>query len=1634
MTNNLIKTFLLILTLTPFMKSSDFAIELEDLFDISKSIPDLNKATFLDSLTPKTLVKNLGFGWNLGNTLDAFSTNENEGLESEIVWGNPYTTEKMINALVAKGFKAIRIPVTWHNHIIDKNYTIDTKWMKRVKEVVDWCINKNLYVILNTHHDNAEYKENVTIDYGVGYYPLKKDMEESERFLYNIWKQIAFTFNNGYDHHLIFECMNEPRMINLPNEWWYLKEDDLCEESVAVINEYNRLVVNAIRSTGGNNKKRFIMVTAQAASFDYAVNSNFQIPEDSDNTDIKRILVSVHMYAPYGFVMEPNITNNKFTEEHKNELYQNFIKLNKKFVQKGNYVVIGEMGIINKNNTQQRIDWGQYYLENCRNFQLSAFLWDNGKWDNTLSADDTWGFFRRSQLTWENGVFIDAVLHSAKSEFKEKYETFTVEPVATFNTEDVVIDYGNKKFDVTLSSKDIIDQVGFGWNLGNTFDAYNDDLQNQGLVSETSWGQPKTTVQMISFLAKKGVRAIRIPVTWHNHLIDDKYTIDPEWMYRVKTVVDWAIDKGLYVILNTHHDQAGYDENGMKYGKGYFPLWKDAAESEKFLYNIWKQITLAFNNGYDHHLIFEGLNEPRLKDTSFEWYYNDKKDMCIEAAKVLNEFNKLILKTIRDSKGNNNFRFVMATPYAAALTSLLHKDFEIPEDYIDTTLFPPEHSETNRVLLSVHMYLPYDFAMNPLSSDDKFDDYVSDELFKDFVDLYTTFVQKGYHVVVGEMGVVDRNNTLERIKWANYFMSNCRKYQFSAFVWDNNNVDNSKSAEETFGFFNRTGLKFYIDDLMNAFIKSSQIAIPNYVELFSSDLIETYDKSKIVIDQNSKEFHEMSSKDLIDQLGFGWNLGNSLDAYDDTQNQGLESEISWGNPETTQEMFLELVKKGFKAVRIPVTWHNHLIDDQYTIDPEWMKRVKTVVDYAIGLGLYVIINTHHDNAKYKNTLQYGQGYYPLSKHVKESEKFLYNIWKQIALAFNDGYDEKLIFEGMNEPRLVGLNTEWEFDATKTACTDAVTTLNEYNRVFLKAVRDTGGNNEKRFVLISALASAYDASMNSELEIPDDKRFNTLFNKILLSIHMYIPNDFAMQPNMNITAFTTENQNQMFEMFKNLYFKYTKKGVHIIVDEMGAVNKNNTDARIAWGVYYLKMARRFQFSAFIWDNGKYDNTETSEDIFGHFIRKDLAWENDEIIDRYLNAAKEPLWEDAEVFRSDFNETFELLGMNVDYGQRQFNNSVTSEQIVEEMGLGINLGNALDAYNSTQNQGLDSELEWGNPVTTEELINAIADKGFNAIRIPVTWHNHLIDEKYTIDPRWMARVKTVVDWCLNRGLYVILNTHHDNANYNRRKMTYGNGYYPLLRDVAESEMFLYNVWKQIAYAFNNGYDHHLIFEGLNEPRLRGLTNEWWYLVGDETCEEAAEMVNEYNKLIVKAVRETGGNNAFRFIMVTPLAAGFDFAVNSNFVVPDDSKYNPNNEKMIVSIHLYSPYNLVMNKDMNYTLFTTEHKTELNAQFKFLNTLFVKPGYNVIISEFGSINKNNTEARTAWGKHYITAARKNHMTPFLWDNGLWDNKNGCDDTFGNLNRNDLTWVNDEMLFVYLTTGDNKLGTSGIDFDDDD
>ena len=1612
---------LFVLSVTVFsLEGQDFAYEPVATFEREGMVVDEGKADFDDYISSKKIINELGFGWNLGNTLDAWTnTSQNQGLESETCWGNPETTQEMIDALVSKGFKAIRIPVTWHNHLKDDKYTIDPAWMKRVKTIVNWCIQRGLYVILNTHHDNCEAKAE-PLKYGEGYYPLVKDAEESEKFIYNVWVQIAAAFNNGYDHHLIFEGLNEPRMLGMEHEWYYDASDPNCKESALVLNEFHKLIHNAIRESGGNNEKRFIMVTPLYAGYDSSLNSPFEFPDDSKyNPTNNKLLLSVHMYSPYSFTMRPDMDDNIFTLEYRAELYEKFSTLYTKYVANGYHIVVGEMGTVNKNNTQARIEWGQYYVEGCRKFHFSPFIWDNGYYDNSKTCDDIFGHFQRTELTWENGNFISALIEAGRSPLGEEpsKEIFMTEPIATFNKTSVLKDFGEPKFfDDDITSKEIINELGFGWNLGNTFDAWENAL-DQGLDSEICWGNPRTTPQLISALVKMGFKAIRIPVTWHNHLVDKSYTVNPEWMNRLKTVVDWCIEKGLYVIINIHHDNSDYKKRSIKYGDGYYPLKKDAAESEKFIYNIWSQIAIAFNEGYDHHLIFETLNEPRLRGLPNEWWYDATNSTNEEAAIVLNEFNKLAVKAIRESGGNNAKRFIMLPALAAGYDSSVNSPFEFPDDSL--------YNKKNKLLFSVHMYTPYDFAMKPDMELSEFTLDYRQELYDKFKTLYQKFVQKGHHVVIGEMGAVDKNNTQGRIAWGKYYLESCRKFQFSAFVWDNGYWNNSATCDDIFGHLQRDSLQWTTPSYISALIKAGQNPLQEEVELFSVEPVETFDDSEIILDYGEKPFLDrVTSKDVIKDLGFGWNLGNTFDAWNSSQNQGLDSETCWGNPETTPELIEFLVNTGFKAIRIPVTWHNHLKDDKYTIDPEWMKRVKTVVDWCLERGLYVILNTHHDNAEQRNSsLKYGQGYYPLVKDIVESERFIYNVWKQIAIAFNNGYDHHLIFEGLNEPRMIGMTHEWWYQVGDKTCEEAATVLNEFHRLIHKAIRETGGNNAKRFIMVTGLSAGYDATINSPLQFPDDSKYNPTINRLILSVHMYAPYDLVMNPDMEKTEFTEEYREQLYDNFKNVYRKYVPRGINVIIGEMGFVNKNNTAARIEWGKYYMHSCRKLQFSAFIWDNGYWDNTKTCDDIFGHLKRDKLEWENEELIKEYILAGQVPLDDNPEVFAIEPVETYETLGMVIDHEVAPFDDRVTGKQIVDEMGFGWNLGNTFDAWNSSQNQGLDSETCWGNPETTEELIDYLVNTGFRAIRIPVTWHNHLIDDKYTIDPEWMKRVKTVVDWCIKKGLYVILNTHHDNAGAQIFPLKYGQGYYPLNKDIEQSEKFIYNVWKQISIAFNDGYDHHLIFEGLNEPRLIGHKYEWSFNPEDWDCQESAMVLNEFHRLIHKAIRETGGNNEKRFIMFTALSAGYDATINSPFQFPDDFNYNPINNKLLLSVHMYAPYDFAMNPDMELSVFTDEYKKELDDKFFSLYNKYVKNGYSIVAGEMGAINKNNTKARIEWGEYYVGLTRKYQASTFLWDNGYWDNTKTCDDIFGHLQRDKLSWTTPEVIRAWLNAGKTKM-----------
>lgn len=347
------------------------------------------------------IVTMMKFGWNLGNTLDALGGSWKKGLNTQTAWGQPLTTKEMIDGLAKSGVKTIRIPVSWSEHIIDKYYTIDPKWMARVKEIVTWAYKNDMFIILNSHHDNFDQNKKIPAGKGV-YYPSEENYEESKKFLTCLWKQISSHFIE-FDYHLIFETLNEPRPRGTSNEWWYDQNSPVCKKYMGTLNKLNQDIVNTIRASGGNNTHRVIMVPSLAASPDAALSKDFRIPTD---TVENRLAISVHMYTPYNFAMA-SPGDIKFTEAHQKELSTIFRKLYNKFVSAGTPVVIGEMGATNKNNLQDRINWFNFFITEARkNSIYTCCLWDNGVWEiNEKDPKDKiysehYGYYNRTKQTW----------------------------------------------------------------------------------------------------------------------------------------------------------------------------------------------------------------------------------------------------------------------------------------------------------------------------------------------------------------------------------------------------------------------------------------------------------------------------------------------------------------------------------------------------------------------------------------------------------------------------------------------------------------------------------------------------------------------------------------------------------------------------------------------------------------------------------------------------------------------------------------------------------------------------------------------------------------------------------------------------------------------------------------------------------------------------------------------------------------------------------------------------------------------------------------------------------------------------------------------------------------------------------
>lgn len=373
-------------------------------FNKEIAIKDTKSKAFTE-IKARDAVREMKTGWNLGNTLDA--TGAGNSLESQLSWGQPYTTKAMIDGLAASGIKTLRIPISWSRHIIDPDYTIDPAWMSRVKEIVDWALEDGLYVIINIHHDN--FGADSKMPPLAGFYPTTENFENSANFVCNTWAQISQAFNNGYDEHLIFEVLNEPRLAGTGEEWWYNPASKKSIEAMQNLNKLNQAILDVIRASGGNNKKRLVAFPSLQASPDAAMALLFKMPQDYDLSK-DRLILSVHMYTPYSFAME-SPGNREYSDAVKKEFTTIFKNLNSSFIEKGYAVYIGEYGATNKNNLKDRVAWFGDFNREANAFGMSCILWDNGVWKvENDDYNEHYGFYNREQQTWYFPEILDAII------------------------------------------------------------------------------------------------------------------------------------------------------------------------------------------------------------------------------------------------------------------------------------------------------------------------------------------------------------------------------------------------------------------------------------------------------------------------------------------------------------------------------------------------------------------------------------------------------------------------------------------------------------------------------------------------------------------------------------------------------------------------------------------------------------------------------------------------------------------------------------------------------------------------------------------------------------------------------------------------------------------------------------------------------------------------------------------------------------------------------------------------------------------------------------------------------------------------------------------------------------------------
>ncbi|MCR5743190.1 MAG: glycoside hydrolase family 5 protein [Lachnospiraceae bacterium] len=325
----------------------------------------------------------MGNGINLGNTMEAYGHislgTKAAPTSYEVCWGMPVTTQAMITGMKDAGFDTLRIPVAWTNMMAYESgdYTIDEAYLARVKEIIDYAYNEDMYVIINDHWDGSWW--------GMFGSATPETVDKAWALYESMWTQIS-NYYADYDEHLIFESANEELGSRLNDKDVARDSGTLTEtQCYEMANAINQKFVDVVRSTGGNNANRYLLIAGFNTDIDKTCDNRFQMPTDSAND---KLMLSVHYYNPATYTLDNSTGNAWGTQNDVKAMNEQFAKMSK-FTDAGIPVIIGEYGVLTdgtweRNNT---VDYMTNLLNNCELYGMVPVLWDRNNMFDRSACD-----------------------------------------------------------------------------------------------------------------------------------------------------------------------------------------------------------------------------------------------------------------------------------------------------------------------------------------------------------------------------------------------------------------------------------------------------------------------------------------------------------------------------------------------------------------------------------------------------------------------------------------------------------------------------------------------------------------------------------------------------------------------------------------------------------------------------------------------------------------------------------------------------------------------------------------------------------------------------------------------------------------------------------------------------------------------------------------------------------------------------------------------------------------------------------------------------------------------------------------------------------------------------------------------